>query len=103
MTWYQIHLTESDVDARKHFKILKDFEVYFYQAKGVEGFALFQTQSISPFEAIFFLPPSATKYCPQLLLAYSATSCVTPERSQLKVTLGSTRALDFWFSESNND
>jgi hypothetical protein len=90
MNWFKIVLDSDQVASGEAKRLL-----LAVTARGaIKDFGLFTAIDNRPGTATYYLPPSATGICPEILEKYAASECAPPARNSIGIAVGSGETLD---------
>lgn len=97
MYWYRIFLSGDDLESMRSIDLVKEVGRRSAQAGYPMDFALFCVADGRYTGATYYLPPSAVKVCPGILMDFNAVPDEIPTKTSLSIAVGEDTAVDHWF------
>jgi hypothetical protein len=85
-SWYRVTLSNSDVVARRHMDLQKEFETLFLAHQWPTQAAMFA--SVDTLAHHFYFSPAAVTFSGDLIAHYGGTECAQPEVTDLVLLVG---------------
>jgi hypothetical protein len=84
--WHRVTLSNSDVVARRHMELQKEFETLFLAHQWPSKAAMFA--SVDTLAHHFYFSPAAVAFSGDLIARYGGTECAQPEVNDLVLLVG---------------